>query len=338
MPLNDDTWFMEDELHDIEPPPFLIEDTLPVRSVNMLFGEFNLGKTFLAIDWAASVATGRSWVGKQVEQGEVLYVASEGDPGNLGTRTASWREHFEDIPLPILFYTDIVDLETSAGELLQEAVARGLRPRLIIIDTLAMAMDEGENDNDKMNALVRKLRRQQEYADPETGEMIEVAWLLVHHVGWSDKGRPRGGSGMPAGLDYIIGMKDGPADTIEVFSYKAKNSAKFLPLLFRQEPVGESLVYQHVPLSEAAELKRSDTESFPAEVEALLAHWLEKVWPPGTTFGQVTFMQANDLDKKDSATTKAVSRAFEKAVTAEQIERKNTRTWVVPLEEDEDVL
>jgi hypothetical protein len=322
MPLNDDTWFMEDELHAIEPPPFLIDGVIPARSVNMLFGEFNLGKTFLAIDWAACVATGRSWVGKDTKQGDVLYVASEGDPGNLGTRTEAWRQFYDDAPLRILFYTDIVDLEASASELLREAVARGLRPRLIIIDTLAMAINEGENDNDKMNSLVRKLRSLQEYADPETGEIIEVAWLLVHHVGWSDKNRPRGGSGMPAGLDYVVGMKEGPSDTVEVFHYKAKNSAKFTEMMFRQEQVGESLVLRYVPSSEAKKLKLADKDSAAADLATKFDNWVP-LQPEDKLFGQADFRKQLGLEGNDHKST--VKRLFDEAVKDGRIEKVNTK-------------
>ncbi len=322
MSLNEDTWFMEDELHDIEPPPFLIDGVIPSRSVNMLFGEFNLGKTFLAIDWAACVATGRNWVGRETLQGDVLFVASEGDPGNLGTRTEAWRATYEDAPLPILFYTDIVDLVTNADELLREAVARGLRPRLIVIDTLAMAMAEGENDNDMMNGLIRKLRSLQEYE--VDGELHEVAWLLVHHVGWSDKGRPRGGSGMPAGLDYVIGMKEGPSDTVEVFHYKAKNSAKFLPMLFEQVQIADSLVLKYVPLDEAKKLKMNDKDSDAAELYLHFHKWLE-LQPTEKLFGQKSFREQIGLEPDQHKVT--LSRIFDEAVEAEQIEKVNRTSW-----------
>ncbi len=322
MKLNDDTWFMEDDLHDIEPPPFLIDGVIPSRSVNMLFGEFNLGKTFLAIDWAACVATGRNWIGRETLQGDVLYVASEGDPGNLGTRTAAWRETYTDAPLSILFYTDIVDLVNNADQLLQEAVARGLRPRLVIIDTLAMAMAEGENDNDMMNGLIRKLRSLQEYE--VEGELHEVAWLLVHHVGWSDKGRPRGGSGMPAGLDYVIGIKDGPSDTIEVFHYKAKNSAKFLPMLFEQVMVGESLVLRYVAADKARLLKASDKDSDGAELLLHFHKWLE-IQPTERLFGQQEFREQMGLEADQHKST--VSNIFRVAVEDGSLEQVSPRKW-----------
>lgn len=321
--LNADTWYWEQELHDVEPPPFLIDGVIPARSVNMLFGEFNLGKTFLALDWAASIATGKPWVGRETVQGDVLYVASEGDPGNLGLRTEAWRATHLDEPLRILFYTDTVDLLASVDELLSTAVAHGVRPRMVIIDTLAMAMVEGENDNDKMNALIRALRKHQEYADPETGDILDIAWVLVHHVGWTDKNRPRGGSGMPGGLDYVVGLKEGPSETIEVFHYKAKNSAKFLPMLFKQVEVEDSLVYEYVPVEEAKRMKVMDKDTGRADIEAHFDDWLQ-VWPDGAEFNQATFRKARDIPDDHKST---VSRVFADATERGDIEQLSARKW-----------
>ncbi len=302
MPLNNDTWWFEHELADIKPPPFLIDGVLPSRSVNMLFGEFNLGKTFLAIDWAASVASGRPWVGKQVEQGDVLYIASEGDPGNLGTRTAAWREHFHDERLPILFYTDVVDLVRDVHDLVEGAVARGIKPRLVIIDTLSMAMIDPENDNTAMNALIKSLRAMQVQVDAD-GEEFDIAWLLVHHTGWGDDKRPRGASAAVGGVDYIIGMIPGPVDgTVKVFNYKAKNSAKFNEMMFQQVPVGESLVYQYIHVEDAKKLERENSDAAGAIMERTFLSWLAKR-PDDTTFGQIEFIRAEGLPEISKTTT-----------------------------------
>ena len=221
MSLSEDFWFFEEELHSVEPPPWLVEDMLPLRSVNMLFGESNIGKTFVALDMAAHIAIGKPWLGHDVEESDVLYIASEGDPGNLGLRMQAWRDFHEiEFPVPLLFYTDVVSLQKDARDLIDGAVARGLRPRLVIVDTLSMALDDNENDNQVMNDLIKSLRSVQTYIDTDGNEQ-ELAWLLVHHVGWGDNGRPRGGSSMPAGLDFVMGIKPLTEKTVELFSYKS---------------------------------------------------------------------------------------------------------------------
>ena len=297
----------------MEPPPFLVEDILPARSVNMLFGEFNIGKTFIALDIAAHVSIGKPWVGHTTEDGDVLYIASEGDPGNMGSRMDAWRAHHQiDFPVPMLFYTDIVALQQEADGLLQEAVARGLRPRLIVVDTLSMALDDNENDNSVMNNLVKKLRGLQEYeAD---GETFEVSWLLVHHVGWGDNGRPRGGSSMPAGLDYVMGLRPLTEQSVELFSYKAKNSAKFAPLVFEMSEAADSIVYKYVPVADAKLLKAASKTSTRAEMQDQLEGW---TYYNGAFedqgFTQALFRKAFGYENKDKSNVSNMFKDYEDA-------------------------
>jgi hypothetical protein len=300
--LSSEVWFMEDDLHRVDPPPFLIADLLPARSVNMFFGDSNLGKTFLALDMAASIASGHPWVGRETQQSDVLYIASEGDPGNLGLRTESWRSFYNhDFPLPILFYADIVNLVVDAGALLDEAIERGLTPRLVIIDTLGMALSDSENDNKVMNDLVKALRHQQVRVDKE-GHEFEIAWLLVHHVGWDDKGRPRGGSSMPGGLDVVMGLKksDKQPGVVKFFSYKAKNFGKFTPMFFEPVPHLDSLVYRYIPAAEARELLGEEAGGKMGTVRDAYAEW---PWPANVTFSPAQALEAMDLDKKTYADT-----------------------------------
>jgi len=306
MSVNDSSWFTEAELHDVEPPPFLIDGVIPLRSVNMFFGEFNIGKTFIAMDMAAHVSIGKPWIGKDTMEGDVLYIASEGDPGNMGVRMEAWRESQQiEFPVPMLFYTDVVSLIKDAEELIAGSVARGLRPRLVVVDTLAMALDDNENDNQVMNDLIKKLRSLQEYE--VDGEVFEIAWLLVHHTGW-EKGRPRGGSSMPAGLDYILGLEGLTENTVKLFHYKAKNSAKFNPMVFETVEYADSVVYAYVPEERAAKLRKSTGDSTAAGAHREFEEWLDN-WPDDVPFSRSTYSDA--LKKmKYKVDKKAVSAAF----------------------------
>ncbi len=314
-PLDQSSFFFEDALHDIEPPPFLIDGVLPMRSVNMLFGDFNLGKTFIAIDMAAAVSIGKHWQGHATEEGDVLYIASEGDPGNLGLRTQAWREYNTcDFPLPILFYADVVDLMSTASDLVTQAVDRGLRPRLIIIDTLGMALDESENDNKVMNDLIKKLRDNQTYE--VDGEEFDISWLLVHHVGWGDNGRPRGGSSMPGGLDYVMGLKSATPDNtvVELFHYKAKNSAKFMDKTFKQLEVADSLVYEHVNHEDAKLLKQNARGTDTSDIGLTFLTWLDD-WPDEVPFTQAVFRKARGLEANKKSTVSNIFKNHEDAGT-----------------------
>lgn len=51
------------QLADLRQPEPLIEDTLDKRTVLLLAGRNSTGKSFLGLDWACCIATGRPWQG-----------------------------------------------------------------------------------------------------------------------------------------------------------------------------------------------------------------------------------------------------------------------------------
>ena len=74
----------------IEPVSFMIDGLLPKVGVSMVFGGSGVGKSFVALDMALSVAYGQEWHGKPVVKGNVVYMAGEGYFG-LGQRLAVWK-------------------------------------------------------------------------------------------------------------------------------------------------------------------------------------------------------------------------------------------------------
>ena len=320
--LEESSWFTEDELHTVEPPPWLIEGMLPLRSICMLFGESNVGKTFLALDLAAHISIGKPWLGRGTEEGDVLYIASEGDPGNLGLRMEAWREHTQtDYPVPMLFYTNIVNLVTDAKDLVEEAVSRGLRPRLVVVDTLAMALADNENDNQVMNDMVKALRQLQTYE--VDGEEFEMTWLLVHHTGW-EKGRPRGGSGMPAGLDSILALEQLTETTCKLHHYKSKNAAKFLPIGFAEEEVAESMVLVPMSVDDLKKTQKQARDTKAGQASALFAGWLDS-WPDDVEFSRQTYQDYLKKNHKLDVASKAISEAFTDHMDLIEFSRKDGR-------------
>src|SRR5947209_2819298 len=66
------------EMPEYQPLPWLIEGLLPASSLAVLAGGSGVGKSFIALDIACSIASGIDWHGRSVMQGDVVYVAGEG--------------------------------------------------------------------------------------------------------------------------------------------------------------------------------------------------------------------------------------------------------------------
>ena len=92
-------------LHNLPDPEPLIGNVLDRGTFALLYGGWGVGKSFIAQDWGASVATNRPWQGRPVSQSNVLYIAAEGAFGLKGRMQAwetGWHTKIEDGALDVL--------------------------------------------------------------------------------------------------------------------------------------------------------------------------------------------------------------------------------------------
>ena len=69
----------------------VVEDLIEQGTVNMIFGESSVGKSFVVVDLASSIANGSDWMGHPTVDGLSFFVAAEG-ASDLGNRCAAWRQ------------------------------------------------------------------------------------------------------------------------------------------------------------------------------------------------------------------------------------------------------
>lgn len=223
--------FMTDaEVEQMPPPEWLIGDHLPAGRLSVIFGEYGSAKSFLALDWALRIATGKPWMGQPVKAGVVAYVAGEGI-GGLGKRIRAWKArngwtgptklYLLGDPPQLLRAQDIVAL-CEAIRTLPET------PQFIVIDTLARSMVGGnENDQEDMGLAVAA-------ADRLRIEFGAHVALLHHKPHGAD--RTRGSTVLPGAADTLIKVvKDG--DLITVSCDKQKDYAAFDRAYLRLEVV-----------------------------------------------------------------------------------------------------
>lgn len=190
-------------------PPSLVKGLLFQGQFSTLFGPPNVGKTFVALDIALHVATGRDWRGRTSKHGLVVYVALEG-VGGIRKRFEAWCLHHDLSPedIPIVFGEGALNLRedkralaTLVSDALAEAKHYEMPLVMIVIDTLARAMSGGdENSPADMGALIRgadEIRMQ-------TGAHL----CLVHHVGKDASRGPRGHSSLEGASDTMISIAE----------------------------------------------------------------------------------------------------------------------------------
>ena len=216
-------------------PQYLIEGLIEQQSLCQMFGEPGSGKSFMAIDAACSIGSGKDFHGRAVVRGPVVYVAGEGRRGVVRRINAWAKAHSIDLPDISLYVSrtavginngnNLAGLKAEIHHIMEEFGA----PALIIIDTLARNFGDGdENDTKDMTSFIAEVDR--------LNDEFHCASLIVHHAGHGEKGRARGSSALKGALDteYKISKQE---DRIRMSCSKMKDDDEPEPMCFYLIPV-----------------------------------------------------------------------------------------------------
>lgn len=181
------------DLDAIPLPSPLIKGVIDVDTVAILAGKFGTYKSFVAMAWGASLATGKPWCGHEVPAPvPVIYVAAEGASG-VRKRMAAWTAAHGEIPRGMFTVVPLrVPLSNDSMIIKLDALIKKKGARFVILDTLhKMAPGVEETSKDAGEALdtIDVLRRRN-----------TATFLLIHHTGHAGK-RSRGTSSLEDDVD-----------------------------------------------------------------------------------------------------------------------------------------
>jgi hypothetical protein len=155
--------------------PWRIDRVVP-RGITMLYGLPSVGKSFVAMDWAYSVATGVPWLGRYpVKQGSVVYVMPE---GAAEPRMRAWKvaHAWKGKVAPVSIFTGELHLINDYDRFVREVRAEDDEPRFFIFDTMARCMAGSEENASKdMSQFVERAAN----VAAEFGADV----VIVHHPG-----------------------------------------------------------------------------------------------------------------------------------------------------------
>lgn len=217
------------------PVAYLIDGLIEIEALCNLFAPPSAGKSFVAISMSAAIAMGMDWLGRGTQQGAVFYLAGEGHAG-LARRLKAWEIHngncLTDAPLFVSKTSAALMSEESA-----QAVTEAIRalcsqhgtPRLIVIDTFARNMGDGdENSNADVGVFINHI-------DKIRSE-LGCAILLVHHSGHAATERARGASSLLGAMDTVFRLEK-TGSRMTMTHIKAKESELNPPLALALEQV-----------------------------------------------------------------------------------------------------
>lgn len=184
----------------VKPAPPVIDGMLYGAGVTILYGEEGRGKSYVALDLAFHVASGRaSWHGRQLYlHGRAVYIAGEGQH-SIPERLRAWATH-HGVALDSLGRRFMlrrpggVNLTAAQVREQMRAELAELRPSLVVVDTLSSVL-AGTDENAVKDV------------SPFLGWCADVARdagacvLVLHH--------PAKGSGLARGSSAITANTDG---------------------------------------------------------------------------------------------------------------------------------
>lgn len=193
----------------LTPPDWLVHGWLQERGLGVIYAPFGVGKTFVALDIALHVATGRPWHGHEVTRGNVVYVYSEG-AASISNRLGAWAASYPQAwaaadgafaAIPTNAYIQDEAQRKALIDVLKDRDAK-----LLVIDTVANNFQGQENDGEKMNEFIAAARTIQ-------GE-VGCAVLFVHHTGKNVALGMRGSTVFGGAMDAIIRLDQGEGETL----------------------------------------------------------------------------------------------------------------------------
>ena len=213
-----------------------IKDYLEPDSLCVMYGDSEAYKSFLAVDIACHIATGKDWRGKKVKPGIALYIAGEGGNG-LRKRIKAWFEYHGEpirniaistVPLALC---DPANVDALIADTKAFMATMDMQPSFIATDTLNTHFGNGDENNTadmtRFLAGLRSLRM-------TTGATI----FIPHHCGLAAKDRSRGSVALRNGIDWEYRLERSPeSQTTTLTCTKCKDHDKPAPLSWNLEKV-----------------------------------------------------------------------------------------------------
>lgn len=224
--------FVRADKLEVVPIEWLIKGVIPAHSVALTYSAPGVGKSLVAIDMAACIATGAAFHGHGTETtGAVFIVVGEHLAGQA-RRIAAWEmrnQSLKGFPLYLSLRAcnllNPLQMNNVHDTIRQIAKETGTCPVLVVIDTLARSFGTGdENSTSDMNAAIIQLDK--------IKNDFNCSVLVVHHSGHTNNSRARGSSALAAAAD-VVHCLESRDNILKLSCTKSKDTQPPKPLAFR---------------------------------------------------------------------------------------------------------
>lgn len=244
-------------------PVWIVPGWVQEASTILLYGPPNSYKSFAALDIALSFAAGKKALGIDYQpdvQCPVVYAAGEGAIGIEKLRRPAYKAH-RRVSASIPFYS-VSDVPTAGedpseiDEFVEQIEAVGIRPTLIVFDTLSRMLS-GLDENSAKDASLAVKRVE------EIKRIFNCVVLVVHHTGKDGKSE-RGSSAFRGGFDTLISCER-EGDGVVLTCIKQKDAQEPRPHTMQAIKVGKSIALSPTEVKEELHKDEDKRDDFARE-------------------------------------------------------------------------
>ncbi|MFH1466891.1 MAG: AAA family ATPase [Pseudomonadota bacterium] len=242
---------------DADPPEarWLISQVWVRQGVGVVGGHPKLGKSWMGLDMAISVASGTPCLGRfPVERpGPAVVFLAEDGLGAVRSRIDAICTHrrldLHRLPLHVIT-APVLRLDTAEHQAALHATIEKLQPRLLVLDPLVRLHRLDENSSSDMSGLLGFLR--------ELQRKWGVAIALVHHASKRARARPgqalRGSSDLHAFVDSLAYLARQNDELMLHLEHRSAPTPEPVPVRLVHGPGGKSTHLQVIGGDEQLEL------------------------------------------------------------------------------------
>jgi RecA-family ATPase len=220
----------------------VVDGLIPVEGMVAVSGDPGSYKTWLMMEMALSVASGKNFLGKfPTKQGGVIIVDEENPARLLQKRFKRMSLPEEELPISILPLSGFQLTDENVPFLLHEAKRQGTK--LIIFDSLVRIHSADENDAKKMAEVFSKIKR---------FIQANISVAFIHHnrkqtaLGNSAQAM-RGSSDILASVDSHLAIKyDNDTNIIVLEQTKSRFDKRLPSIEIQVEHTEEKTVFQYL--------------------------------------------------------------------------------------------
>lgn len=211
---------------------WIVKRAIPADGFVSVIGEPGCGKSFFILDLACHIAAGLEWRGRKVRGGLVVYLAAEGQRGQMN-RVEAWKRQHGITDMPLALIPVSINLRDSAADLpkliatVEAAVAlSGLPLVMLVVDTLNRAFGGGDENGEDMGQYVANADRLRKHFGCTT--------CHVHHIPKSGDLTERGHGSLRGAIDTSLGIRSDPETGLRtLLCLKQKDGEDGWSLTFR---------------------------------------------------------------------------------------------------------